>query len=436
MERTLIKQTPEMVGTTVKLQGWAETVRDMGKLTFIDLRDRTGKIQIVGYQLMKDVTTESVIEIVGEVKKRPEKMINPDMITGTVEIDVKEYKILSKSEPLPIPVIIEQGTNETESEKRMDYRWIDLRKEKNNLIFKVWTTFENAAREYFIQNEYMQMHSPKLIGAPSESGAEVFEVKYFEGKAYLAQSPQFYKQMAMAAGYEKVFEFGPVFRAENSYTIRHATEFTGMDLEISYIESYKDVMAEEEKLIAHIITRIKEKHGEEIKKILGVEIVVPTIPFPKMTIAEAKVILGKLGLPSEKEGDLSSEEEKALGKYALEELGHEFIFLTEYPQEFRAFYHMRSEDGKFSQSADLIHKGLEITTLAQREHRYEVLKAQALERGISQESIQFYLDFFRYGCPPHGGLGFGPARFIMKLLDQPSIRETTYLFRNPKRLNP
>ncbi len=435
MERTLINKIPNLIKETVLLKGWVESKRDMGKITFIDLRDRSGKIQCVGYQMFSDVTIESVIEIRGEIKARPEKMINAESETGMVEVEVKEYKLLSRAEALPIQVN-EIGMNETEVDKRMDYRWIDLRKDKNLLIFKVWRLFEKAAREYFDKNDYLQIHSPKIIGSPSESGSEVFEVKYFDRKAYLAQSPQFYKQMAMASGFEKVFEFGPVFRAEKSMTVRHSTEFTGMDLEISYIDSFRDVMKVEEDILVHIITRLKEELGEEIEKHFGIDLVIPTQPFPSMTIAEMKEVLAKLGISSEKEGDLSSEEEKAIGEYAKKEFNHDFIFATDYPEADRAFYHMRSGDGKFSQSADLIMNGLEITTLAQREHRYEILKNQALERGMDIDKIQFYLDFFKYGCPPHGGFGFGPSRFIMKLLGLPSIREASYVFRNPKRLNP
>jgi len=436
MERTLIKETPELVGTTIKLQGWAEVVRDMGKLTFTDLRDRSGRIQIVGYQMMKDITTESVIEVIGEIKKRPEKMINPELETGMIEMDVKEYKILSKSEPLPIQVN-EAGMNETDQDKRLDYRWIDLRKSKNKLIFEVWTVMEQAMREFWIKNGYMEIHSPKILGAPSESGAEVFEVKYFEGKAYLAQSPQFYKQMAMAAGFEKVFEVGPVFRAEKSNTIRHATEFTGYDIEISFVESHHDVMKAEEELLRYTLTQIKEKLGDKIQKTFNVEVKVPSKPFIRMTMVEAKAVLAKLGIPSEKAGDLGSEEEKALGKYGIEELDSEFIFVTDYPIDIRPFYHMRHEDNpNLTMSFDLMYKGLEITTGAKREHRYDVLVKQALEKGMTQEKIQFYLDFFRYGCPPHGGFGMGPGRLVMKILDLPNIREASYLFRNPKRLNP
>ena len=295
---------------------------------------------------------------------------------------------------------------------------------------------EAAFREYWLSNGYIEIHSPKLIGAPSESGAEVFEVKYFDRVAYLAQSPQFYKQMAMASGFEKVFEVGPVFRAEPSFTSRHATEFIGFDAEISFIKSHHDVMTEEEKMLAHVVKKIKDAHGEEIKEIFGRELVVPKLPFPKLTMKEAKKILGELKVESKGE-DLSSEEEKKISEYVAEKEGHEFVFITDYPIEVRPFYHMRDENDKnITKSFDLLWSGLEVTTGAQREHRYDVLVSQAKEKGMNIEMIQFYLNFFKYGCPPHGGMGMGPSRMIMQLLGLDNVREAMFLYRGVKRLEP
>jgi aspartyl-tRNA synthetase len=267
------------------------------------------------------------------------------------------------------------------------------------------------------------------MSTASESGADLFEVKYFEKKAYLSQSPQFYKQMAMAAGFEKVFMVGPVYRAEPSYTTRHVTEFTGWDFEVSYIDSHFELMAIEEQMLIAGFSQVKDA--------LGLDITVPTAPFPKITMAEAKVKLKAAGIPSEKDYDISSEEEKALGDIIKKETGHDFVFVTDWPIAGRPFYHMRYADSPgITKSADLLYKGLEITTLAQREHRIAVLEKQALEKGLSLESLTDYLNFFRYGCPPHGGAGIGPARIVMKLLDQPSIKEVIYLPRDVKRLRP
>jgi len=241
----------------------------------------------------------------------------------------------------------------------------------------------------------------------------------------------------MAAGFEKVFEVGPVFRAEPSFTSRHATEFTGYDAEMSYIESHQEVMAEEEKAIQHALKAVKEKHAEEIQKEFGREVIVPELPFPQLTMKEAKKILAGMGVPSEKEGDLSPEEERNICEYVKETKGHEFVFITAYPATVRAFYHMREEsDPTITKSFDLLWNGIEITTGAQREHRYDILVKQALEKGMRLEGIQFYLNFFKYGCPPHGGFGMGPNRMMMKLLNIDNIREAMFVYRGVKRLEP
>ncbi|MGH7239304.1 MAG: aspartate--tRNA(Asn) ligase, partial [Candidatus Saccharimonadales bacterium] len=283
----------------------------------------------------------------------------------------------------------------------------------------------------------LEIHSPKLIATASESGSEVFEVKYFERKAYLAQSPQFYKQMAMAAGFEKVFEVGPVFRAEPSFTSRHATEFTGYDSEISYIESHEDVMREEERVIQYAISKVKEVYGVEIQRLFGRDVVVPETPFPRVSMRDAKKILAERGLKSEKEGDISPEEERAICEYVKQERGHEFLFVTDYPVTVRPFYHMRHEsDPSLTKSSDLLWNGIEVTTCAQREHRYDVLVAQAKEKGMDVSPLQFYLNFFKYGCPPHGGYGMGTNRMIMKLLGLENVREAMFLYRGVNRLTP
>ena len=437
MERTHIKNLKENVGKQVKIAGFIQVIRDQGNIKFLIIRDITGLVQIVvlkknedAMNVAKTLSHESVVEIFGLVKEEAQA-------PGGFEVSAESIEVLSHADPeLPIPVFEKGLQEEADQAIRMDWRWIDLRKPKNILTFEVWTLMEAAFREYWTKNEYIEIHSPKLIGTPSESGAEVFEVKYFERLAYLAQSPQFYKQMAMAAGFEKVFEVGPVFRAEPSFTSRHATEFTGFDTEISYISSHHEVMSEEERVIEFALKRIKEKYGEEIKEIFGREVIVPKLPFPKLTMAEAKKILKELNVES-KDDDLNSEEEKKICEYIKEKNGHEFVFITDYPASVRPFYHMRGENDKtITKSFDLLWNGLEVTTGAQREHRYDVLVAQAEEKKMNIEKIQFYLNFFKYGCPPHGGYGMGPNRMIMKLLDIDNVREAMFLYRGVKRLEP
>jgi nondiscriminating aspartyl-tRNA synthetase len=428
-------------GKTVEMFGWVNSRRDHGKLIFIDLRDRDGLTQVVFadpklHEVADSLRPEFVVRIEGEVKKRPKGMENPKIPSGKIEVSAKKLDVLSASEPeLPIPLHQKQE-NEADREVRMDWRWIDLRRPEKRLIFEVWTTIEKAFRDYWTSNGYIEIHSPKLMASPSESRAELFQVGYFGGKAYLAQSPQFYKQMAMAAGLEKVFEVGPVFRANPSFTSRHDTEFTSFDTEISYVESHEDVMKELERTIAAVITAVKKAHGEEIKKEYGRELVVPKIPFPRITMAEAKEILKKLKIKSDPNSDLSPEEERKLSEAIKKKTGHEFVFVTEYPVAVRPFYHMRSQNPKLTKSFDLLWNGIEITTGAQREHRYDVLKKQAEEKGLRVKELENYLNFFKYGIPPHGGYGLGPSRMLTRIFDIPNVKEVTYLYRGPNRLTP
>jgi len=437
MERTKIKDINEQIGKKIKILGWVHNVRDLGSIRFLILRDISGIVQVVVldkksavYKITSGLAQESVIEVIGKAKQEKQA-------PGGVEIEAKEIRILSEADPeLPIPVA-EKTKKGASQDKRMDWRWLDLRKPKKQLIFKVWTEMERAMRDFFLRNDFLQIHSPKLMSAPSESGAELFEVPYFTRKAYLAQSPQFYKQMAMASGFEKVFEVGPVFRAEPSFTSRHGTEFTGYDMEISFIESHEDVMKVAEKMLAHVIKSVKEKYGKEIAKEYGREIEIPKIPFPRITMEEAKKILKKQNTALGKKGDINPEEEKTLSDYVFAKQKHEFVFVTEYPIGIRPFYHMRDEKNpKTTKSFDLLWNGLEIATGSQREHRYAVLKKQAQENNVGGESIQHYLNFFKFGCPPHGGIGMGPARMLMKLLGLENIREASFVYRGVKRITP
>lgn len=438
MQRIHIGKIKEYVGKRVKIAGFVQTIRDQGNIKFLFVRDITGVIQVVvtkkyadALSAAKTLTHESVVEIAGIAKKEKQA-------PSGFEVEAEEISVLSLADPnLPIPVIEKGQQGESGQSIRLDWRWIDLRKPQNALIFKVWTLMEDAFRGYWLANNYIEIHSPKLIATASESGSEVFEVKYFDRKAYLAQSPQFYKQMAMAAGFERVFEVGPVFRAEPSFTSRHATEFVGYDAEISYVQSHYDVMEEEEKAIHFALKKVKENFGDEIEEIFGRKVVVPSLPFPKISMNEAKKILATLNVKSEKEGDFSPEEERAICEYGKKKFNHEFLFVAEYPVSVRPFYHMRDEkDPTLTKSFDLLWNGIEITTGAQREHRYDVLLAQAKEKKMKTEPMQFYLNFFKYGCPPHGGFGMGPNRMIMKLLDIDNVRDASFVYRGVKRLEP
>ncbi|MFA5644624.1 MAG: aspartate--tRNA(Asn) ligase [Patescibacteria group bacterium] len=435
MLRTLIKEAKKNDQGEVLVAGFVRNLRLHKGLVFIDLVDISGLMQVVLveadspdlFKMAEKITLESVIEVRGELKAKPAKKNDPNQ-TKDFELLVKDLKIISLAdENLPIPVLIKVD-NEAGAESRFDYRWLDLRQESKQTIFQVWTKLEEGIRNYLNQNNFIQVYSPSLMSTSSETGSDVFEVKYFDRKAYLSQSPQFFKQMAMASGLEKVFIFGPVFRAEQSFTSRHTTEFTGWDLEVSYV-SYEDVMKiEEELLVAGF---------EKVKKDLGLEIEIPTLPFPKITLKEAKEKLKLANIKSEKDFDFSTEEERVLGEIMKKETGHDFVFVIDYPIEARPFYHMRHEDKpELTQSFDLIYKGVEITTGSAREHRVEYLEKQAIEKGMNLEELKDYINFFRFGCPNHAGIGMGPARIIMKLLDLPSIKDASFLPRDVNRLNP
>ena len=435
MHRTAIGQLSAHIGERVSVRGWAQAIRDQKRMQFLILRDATGLAQAV---LAKEeepselnaaisaLTAESAVSVTGTV------VADERVKLGGLELKLEEIIVESAAEP-ELPVAADSALD-----KRIDWRYLDLRRPDRRLIFEVQTTAENAMREYWRNNGFIELHTPKLMGSASESGAELFKVEYFERQAYLAQSPQFYKQMAMAAGFEKVCEIGPVFRANPSFTSRHDTEFTSVDMEIAWIDSHEDVMALEEAWLAHVLAVVKEAHGEEIEATFGTPVIAPELPFPRLSLQEAKDLLAAHGHQAPgPEHDLDPPSERALSQIIAEERGHEFAFVTDYPTTVRPFYHMRhEEDQSLTKSFDLLWRGIEITTGAQREHRYERLLAQAQDKRVDVPPIQYYMDFFRYGAPPHGGFGFGLTRLLMQLLGQDNVREVTFLYRGPHRLEP
>ena len=437
MKKINFSELKNYFGQEIELHGFVEKVRDLQYVQFLILKDKYGSVQVT---LEKDGSLEELNNIVSNlkvdstVKVLGKVLENEKVKMGGMEVIPSSIEITSEPvEELPINYRNLSGIN---LDTRMDNRFLDLRNEKNALIFKVQSTFVEGMREFLYKEKFQEIHTPKLIAAASESGSEVFEVKYFKDKAYLAQSPQFYKQMAIAAGMERVFESGPVFRAENSNTNRHATEFSGFDIEFSYIDSYEDVMEMEEDLLIAGLSKVKEMYGEEIKKHFNQDVIVPIKPFPRIKLQDLYKELNErynYEIPTEDVGDMNSEAEKLACRYAMEVYGHEFIFVTDFAKTKRAFYHMRKDD--VPQGYDLIWRGTEITTGAQREHRYEELVKQAKEKGLGKD-VEFYLEFFKYGCPPHGGFGMGLDRITMLLLGISTVKEAMFLFRGPNRLTP
>jgi nondiscriminating aspartyl-tRNA synthetase len=440
MTRTLISELPSHVGEQVTIRGWAQAVRDQKRVQFVVVRDESGLAQTVlgkddpPSELNEQITSlhvESAVTLTGTV------VADERVKLGGVELQLESIEVDSPAEP-EVPIAADSALD-----KRIDWRYIDLRRPDRRLIFEVQTTVEHAMRDYWSKAGFIEIHTPKLMGSASESGAELFKVEYFERQAYLAQSPQFYKQMAMAAGFGKVFEVGPVFRANPSFTSRHDTEFTSVDVELSWIDSHEDVMAFEEAWLAHVLAAVKAAHGEAIEQTFDTEVIVPALPFPRVTLEQAKELLGEAGHDSvggrglDPGHDLDPPSERALSAIIKEKHGHEFAFVTEYPTTVRPFYHMRFADRPtVTKSFDLLWKGIELTTGAQREHRYEQLLIQAADKQVETGPIQYYLDFFRYGAPPHGGFGFGLTRLLMQLCNQENVREVTFLYRGPNRLTP
>ena len=444
MDRVYLGDVRNHLNEEILVQGFVENFRNGKSMAFIVLKDITGKLQITVEkeklpeiaEAIEPLTGDSVISVTGIVYESEYVKLNGlEMIPSSVRVESIAAALPIQREEIPAtkkrPGVPKSGIDD-----RMDYRWIDLRTDKNQLLFKVQTAMTKALREFLLERNFIEIHTPKLIGAASESGSEVFEVKYFDRNAYLAQSPQFYKQMAMAAGFDRIFECGPVFRAEKSYTSKHTTEFTGFDLEFSYITSFRDVMKMEEEMLTYMLLKVKEQYGDEIEAQFGLPVIVPETPFPVVTLAELyKGLEEDFGytVPDSEKGDLTTDAERLSFEWTKKHFDHEFLFVTDYSAEKRAFYHMRDENG-IPQGYDLLWRGTEITTGAQREHRYEVLKQQAEEKGL-KDDVEFYLEFFKYGCPPHGGFGLGLDRLTMLLVGL-HINEAMFLFRSPKRLTP
>lgn len=438
MEKINISELKNYYGKEIEISGFVDNIRDLQWVQFIILRDSTGKVQITiekseeknkdMIKLISNLTLESTIKVKCIVMENPKVKLNGmELIPTNIEVTS-----ISESE---LPIDIKNKDNALR-ETRLDWRFLDLRREDNILLFECQTYIEQMMREYWYKNNYKEIHTPKISAQAAESGAETFKLDYFGEPACLSQSPQFYKQMMMAANFDRVFEMGPVFRAENSHTSYHATEIQMLDCEISWINSVSDVMDEEEAWIKYFMIKLKDKYGEKIKEVFNVEVSDVSVKFPRINFYEAKEIMkNEYNYVGENPIDFERHEEELMCKYAKEKYNSDFVFITNFPYEARSFYVMKDENG-VTQTYDLLFKGIEITSGAQREHRYEILKNQIKEKGIDPKDLQFYLDFFKFGCPPHGGYGVGLARIIMRIFEIDNIREATLIYRGPTRINP
>jgi nondiscriminating aspartyl-tRNA synthetase len=429
--------TSEMDNHEVIVMGWCREIRDIGKLKFIKMADREGFLQII---VKKDVVRpevlekidqlgrEDVIAVKGTVKGNPQA-------PGGREIIPIDVKILNVSER-PLPLEIETKKTPAEFNTRLDARFMDLRKPEVAAIFKVKDAVTTAVRSYLEGQGFTEINTPKIIAQASEGGAEVFKVKYFDSEAYLAQSPQFYKQMMMSAGFDRVYEIAPAFRAEKSRTTRHVTEIIMLDMEMSFINSLEDVMNVVEGMM-HSVCDYVSNNEKEALGILGKTVQVPSKPFPRITMEEAKELLKAKGLKYGPNDELDSAGEKGLGEIVKEKFGNEFVFLTEFPWKQAKFYHMQKESKpSAAERCDLIFNGVEIATITLREYRYDKLLEQAKEGNVDTKKIDFYLSTFKYGMPPHGGCGVGIDRIAQQILGLSNIQEAVLFPRTPDRLVP
>ena len=418
-------------GKSITVAGWVEDIRNIGSIAFVILRDRKGTLQVTSlkknnpdlFEKIVNVSRESVISVRGVCKKS-------DKARNGYEIIPEEVEILSFAEtPLPLGVV---DKIESELETRLDNRFIDLRKPEIQAIFKIRNKVISAVHEFLRKEGFIEVHTPNIIASSSEGGTDVFKLKYFEKDAFLAQSPQLYKQILMATGLDRVYEIAWYFRAEEHNTRRHLNESTAVDLEMGFIKSEEDVMKVLEGLVCYMWKKASECEDE--LDVLNKKIIVPKLPFKRISYEDVLKKLNDNGCKIKWGEDFGTEEEKLLGDIMKKE-GSEFYFITKYPIESKPFYTMPFEE-KYSHGFDLACKGVELASGSQRIHDVELLKKRIKTCGLNPKSFESYLKAFRYGMPPHGGFGFGIERFLMELLDIKNIRECILFPRDRTRLTP
>ncbi len=434
MERTLISETPQKIGEEVTLKGWVNTKRDHGKIAFIDLRDRSGIVQIVGTsEQFADLKHEYVIEIHGLVKERPEKLVNPKLPTGKIEIEAKSLKIISKAEELPFDM--GQETLDLELPTLLDYRSLTLRHPKVKAIFKVQEVVIDSFRCALQEKEFIEFQAPSIISSAPEGGAEIFEVKYFDHKVYLAQSPQLYKSLLVSI-FERVFSVNKVFRAEPSVTTRHLTEVISLDGEFGFIENWHEVRDMAEYVVKFILKEVEEKCKTELK-LFGATIPAVAEKIPTLKLREAQqIIFERTGRDVRAEKDPSPEDEREICKWALETHGSDLVFISHYPTKYRPFYtYPDDDDPEYNQGFDLIGRGTEWMTGGRRIHDYKQLVEHTKQWGINPKNIELYLQAYRFGMPPLGGFAFGAERITMHILGLQNVREASLFPRDMERVD-
>lgn len=423
----------DLAGQKVKVNGAVHTIRDMGTVAFVVLRKREGLLQGVyeegtaGFDL-KDLREADTIEIEGTLEKN-EKAPNG------IEIRMESLRILSEPEADMMPLAISKWKLNTSLDAKLNYRPIALRNVRERAKFKLQEGITRAFRDFLYEQGFTEIHTPKIGAKSAEGGANLFRLDYFHRPAVLQQSPQLYKQM-MVGVFDRVFETGPVFRAEKHNTKRHLNEYTSLDFEMGFIDSFQDIMAMETGFLQYTMELLKKDYKTELDML---DITLPKVDeIPQVRFDEAKrLVAEKYNRQIRNPYDLEPEEEALIGRYFEEEYGADFVFVTHYPSKKRPFYAMDDPDDKtFTQSFDLLFKGLEVTTGGQRIHEYQMLLDKIEAKGMTTEGMDQYLDIFKHGMPPHGGLGIGLERLTMKLIGEDNVRETCLFPRDLSRLEP
>ncbi len=440
MKRTLIAKTLGLVGERVRISGWVSVRRDHGKLIFIDLRDRSGQVQLViipdkaeAYTTSKEVRAEFIVSAVGLVKNRPGTQVKEDDPLSAVEIEIETLEIISRVEG-ELPFDPSKKDLDVNIATMLDNRNLAMRNKKVNDIFKVYAQILKSYGDALRENGFLEIKTPKIVNAATEGGANFFKIKYFKRDAFLAQSPQFYKQAGVGA-FERVFEIGTVFRAEPHFTTRHVNEYTGLDAEMGFIENMRDIMDQLQSTLKRIMQEVRENCADILTEYASGDLLVPE-QFPRIKLTEALEILKK-EYGKEIEGlDIDPEGERLISQWAKKTYNSDFIFLTHYPVTVRPFYTMPSADPHYTNSFDLIFRGVEIATGGQRIHNYHQLVASIKRHHLDPKDFSSYLDIFKLAMPPHGGWGLGSERIVQKILGLDSIKEAILFPRDVKRLTP
>ncbi len=433
-ERTLVKDTIHKVGEKVLLKGWVATRRDHGKIVFLDLMDRSGVIQAVtDNDTAKDIGLGYAVSVEGTIKERPANLANPKLATGKVELAVSKINVLSKAETYPF----DMGKPDLDLElpTLLDYRGLTIRHPKIKAIFKVQEVVIDSFRRALKEKDFFEFQAPGLIPSVPEGGAEVFEVKYFDHKVYLAQSPQLYKQIVLGA-FERVFSVNKIFRAEPSVTTRHITEATSLDAEMGFIGSWLDVRDMAQYTIKSMLAAVGKYCQEELE-MYGATIPQVADKIPTLKLREAQeIIFKRTGRDCRNEKDFAPEDEREICQWAKEEKDSELVFVSHYPTKSRPFYtYPDDQNPEFNQGFDLIGRGVEWMTGGRRINDYETLVAHAREWDVDPKKIEIYLQAFRYGMPPEGGFAFGAERITMNILGLANVREAVLFPRDMERVD-